>query len=355
MSHEGIPIAPTSKSPEVSDGISPAIEQSKTSVGAIQEQGRERGIPATELAALDALALAAARERLGLTTQEPTAEALEKVKQATEEADPTTYSQLSPADSFEQVGVANGGNKIVAAEGVRYININQYPERQEAVVRMLKGIMNVSDIVKVNNGENPPIYYSKEMPIDRVQQETSLEETQADHFILKQVFGDFDHKFSAEKINNTERRDGRSIHYDFGNANPMNMDDAMYSFKLLEKDIATLSTEETGVVLQKLDALQKRFAGADSERFISSIIKASGMEPIKLFGLYDFEVADILEKTGAKTVDSGAVQKRILNRIDTVRKSISEFVPPPSSSEKTIDDELPPPLPEDEELPPPLP
>src|SRR5579872_1498379 len=143
----------------------------------------------------------------------------EAVHKATEEADPTTYSSIAPPElqDRKKFDVSDYGKKIETKDG-GYYEVVKDPEMQQFVSRVLKGIANVSDVVSVSDRNGVTRYYSRDVPLGKVQERTSLSEVEADLFILRSIFGDIDHSFTNGERRNVREEEGRITYFDFDGA-----------------------------------------------------------------------------------------------------------------------------------------
>jgi len=214
----------------------------------------------------------------------PSPEELAKIQEAQEAADPTTYSQLSPRESLRQVGAYYKRERdkkektIVEAEGSRFYSLDK-GESQQVIARMLKGIINVSDVVAVrspgmlNKLLSRKTFYSREMPMERIEGETSTREHIADLWILFWVFGDPDH-FGR----NVREKDGRTVYFDFESLSlfqgSSKQDSDVFAFTRGLLNLA--DKEQLGIMHDKLNRLEDRFRGIEGERMLRVIIKDSG-------------------------------------------------------------------------------
>lgn len=202
-----------------------------------------------------------------------------------EEGDPTRFSTLPPTREMKKVGVVfpllYDYTIWEAQDGSRYVELPNTgwsaPATQQVVVRLLKGIINVSDIISIPNEEGGVTYYSHIMPLDRIQEETSEAELSADLFLMEFTFSDLDHAQGDES--NFEEKDGRIAHFDFG---------ASQWFPIIPEDLDEQalidSPQETRAILStKLRQLHEHLSGNDGKQLVRSIVESTGKGVNELF------------------------------------------------------------------------
>lgn len=156
----------------------------------------------------------------------PTSAELERVRQAHADADPTTYSALSPTGSFEHVGtVRERGegkmhlNDVYESEGDTWYELSgSSAAAQRIASRLLKGIIPVSDVV-----ERDGKYYSKYMQHERINERLSEDEVRADFELMQLILDDSDHLLVGDPRNSTKSvghnarlEQGTATYHDFG-------------------------------------------------------------------------------------------------------------------------------------------
>ncbi len=124
-----------------------------------------------------------------------------------QEADPSKFSHLEGERTLRLEPVELKGHRFIRdifvdkETGERFYKISHRPESQRLLALILKGVINVSDIVKVGNE-----YYSHEQDFNNIKpsNEDIAAEATADLFIITQIFGDYDHEYyhsdSAQKL-----------------------------------------------------------------------------------------------------------------------------------------------------------
>lgn len=204
-------------------------------------------------------------------------------------ADPTTYSPLVPGE----------GDVLHA------IPPEKQPQKQQAIARLLKGIINVSDLI-----ETPQGFVSKEMPLEKVVEPSRRNEVLADIELLSLVFNDYDHALEGEHNldgavaasghQNLRVENDRVAYYDF--------DRGTLARAVVPKLRREVPEGALRILVDKLDALYERFRGEEGKQFIASIVSASGMRARDLFPLGD-------SKTSWEERDIELLQMQLINRV----------------------------------------
>jgi hypothetical protein len=249
----------------------------------------------------------------------PSPEEAELIRKVTQEADPTTYSEVAFAEGEEKkdLGKAAEGyeNQLVSSRGEKYVKLGhgESDSSQFVTAKLLKGILNVSDIIKDEKGE----FYSKVMPIDKIQEETSDAEIEGDFFVIRALTGDGDHDFTPASENlkggakNIIREDGKAVHFDFGYSRELNpainnAEQAKYT-----------GTEALQLADKKLDAIYKRLNGTMGTLFLKSVMKESGLGVKDVFP--NFNEVDESEDS-----DILAIQAALLNKVHEARSEVNK-------------------------------
>lgn len=199
-------------------------------------------------------------------------------RKAYEEADPTTYSTLNPVGQVNEIGTVNSidpdkHNRMIEHEGDVFYQLHDVPTLQQAVARALKGIINVSDIVS-REVEGGTAYYSRHLPLDRVQEEIVKEDARADAELLRLIFDDHDHLFVTEPTTSTDNvADLRpqNIRYEGGRANYFDFNLAILSEFDPPGLRGNLPHESITRLKEKVNALADRFSGDEGREFARSI------------------------------------------------------------------------------------
>lgn len=199
------------------------------------------------------------------------------------EADPTAFSPVPSALTLQPTGEYTSEKRYpIYTDGAdRYVKLMSDGPRQEVVARLLKGVLNVADVV-ARPGAAGTEYYSKIMPHERIEEPSRPTDVRADLEVISLVFNDQDRGFREEGdysgafAHNLIHEAGRVSHFDFGEAElnleaPMGQRTRYENPALLER------------VLEKLEALRAKFAGDEGKAHFLSIIEASGQHPARLF------------------------------------------------------------------------
>lgn len=248
---------------------------------------------------------------------DPSPEEVARIKAAQQEADPTTYSELSLDEDKVEMGMAVEGkeNRLFSSNGETYVRLERGTEgaAQFVTSKLLKGILNASDVVKDAEG----VFYSKVMPLDKIQAPTSSVEMDADLFILKALTGDGDHYFLsrgeglAPQEKNLARSNERTAYFDFDAARRLNpaintAEQAGYA------DTETLKAAD-----EKLARIYARLNGTMGTLFLTSIIKESGLTVSEIFPAY--QGVDNEEEGGIP-----ALQASLLEKIKMARSEVND-------------------------------
>lgn len=208
-----------------------------------------------------------------------------KIAKAQTEADPATYSSLSPSD-LEQVDINHYGYAVVRdTHGNRYVDVTEKwgetGATERVVALILKGIVNVSDLVRVQ-GESGVKYYSKVMEV-RKTKDATMQEMQADMALIHILFKDGDHSFEGRdgKDHNLMRDKSKKkiFFFDFGRT--------MFNFWLNNVEYGDpfedLDSFTVHMLVEKLEALHTQISGAEGTQFLQNIINESGKSVDELF------------------------------------------------------------------------
>lgn len=215
----------------------------------------------------------------------PSEEELERIREAYKTADPTRYSKLPPTEPMVETGVVPlKENHIYESEGDTYFELTKRGATQQVVVRMLKGIINVSDVVSLAENVKPR-FYSHEMSLDAIAAATSEDESSIDILILKALFGDYDH--TRRTSLNSRMKDDRIAYYDFADAAFHDWDttEDVYqkSWSFFLKKI--LYPQKLPILSAKLTLLNTRFNGESGREFLKSVCESTGEKVWQLFTL----------------------------------------------------------------------
>lgn len=146
-----------------------------------------------------------------------TDEELERIRLANSEADPTTVSPIplsGPLSHAADLDYRGRPFTVGVHETGNYVELRHKPAAQQFIALLAKGIVPVSDIVAQD--EAPEKRYSKMMPLERIQLETSEEQLHAYFTFMRLVFGDLDHRQFGTRQHNFVHKDNKAVLYDFG-------------------------------------------------------------------------------------------------------------------------------------------
>ncbi|GEM_PF-1367962 len=261
-----------------------------------------------------------------------------KITRATNEADPTTYSSLPP-EKFKHTDTITildtHTNEEVERKvytddrGSRYFEITHFPRTQLFIARVLKGIVNVTDVhmIKPARKDQEPLFLSKELSIEKIEQKPDAD-LRADLYVLGSVFRDVDRSFPKPKYRQaktdlTEPRKGGNMRMDDGRTFQFDFESPHFTFfppykmmdEELDANLAKFSTEEATRTLEKLTTLAERVAGEEGMDFLRRTSTAAGQNAFDLFKpVYGSTVS-------YEGVDEDTVLERFAN---VLRKRISE-------------------------------
>lgn len=91
-----------------------------------------------------------------------------------------------------------------------YERVSAAPQNEYIISKLLKGVINVSDVVEVNGS-----YFSKNMDLEAIEEKTSGPEQAADMILLYALFDDTDHKLGKRYSKNAAIKNGRATYFDF--------------------------------------------------------------------------------------------------------------------------------------------
>lgn len=212
-----------------------------------------------------------------------------------------------------------------AENGERYIELSgkdlpPFSVAVEQVVgRLLKGVVNISDIIAVHRANGGNAYYSRIMPLDHIEKEVTPEEFEADLQLLRSLLGDDEHNIAD--IDNFVSDNGKTTYFDFGKAR--------WFPDLLENETQdSLGSSDTvrAILRNKLITLRERFSGPEGRRFIEAVIKGTDKSTEELFHAFD---DDVTEDNSGPTFEE--FYTRLTGRIDYLLRVLEES-PQTSSS-----------------------
>lgn len=236
------------------------------------------------------------------------------VDTGTRDADPASYSMLPPEEMRTKVirPLNEIGLPVRTAEGETYYELGgaHDPRGQRAVARMLKGILNVSDIVSLPDAGGDEKFYSWKTPLKGIEQNTTKEQFAAEQMLLGYVFNSNDHLFNRMSgwVNNGRYENEKAVHFDFGEDayNFLRKPDREYLVAQLKQQ----SPETVAYLNGKVSELQDRFEGEQGRTFFKAIVDAGGAPVTELFGpketfdaYKDIEPLDLVYRTFVGRID----------------------------------------------------
>jgi hypothetical protein len=215
----------------------------------------------------------------------------DQINKATKESDPTTYSILPSGEKRNKIFQNPFVKRKIPMKTdgeENYFELDNSghhsPKGQQAVSRILKGILNVSDIISEIDSKGVKKYYSLEIPSKKIKQESTLELVQADQILLGYVFGSNDHLSTYSGwMNNASYKDSKVAHFDFGEdaydflREPSNKDSLTSQIKQMKPGTLLYLKE-------KVMMLEARFKGSEGRLFFGDIIKSTREDVVELFG-----------------------------------------------------------------------
>lgn len=180
------------------------------------------------------------------------------------EEDPTTYSSLNPEKG--RFSIDESGLVYTNTFGEKFHEITEYPLAQLFMSKILKGIVNVSDVVVIDN-EDATKFFSKEYEVAAINEGLREDEITADLLLLRVVFNDWDHD-RYEGDNLAFDPNNKGYYFDFGRF-------GKEFFKHARKLPPNLSGETMRILHSKLLDLRKRFDIEEGDMFGSIVRKIS--------------------------------------------------------------------------------
>jgi len=250
-----------------------------------------------------------------------TPEETQRIKDAYQVADPTTYSELPAKGEIVDLGAASEKkfNRLVSINDEKYVTLEggSSDASQFVITKLLKGIINVSDIVRDEQGN----FYSKVMPLDKIQEETPVSEIEGDFFVIKSLTGDGDRGFAPASENLTQytknvmHEKGKTAYFDFGFARQLDpkINTAEYAGFT---DLEALESAD-----RKLADIYKRLNGTMGTLFIKSIMKETGSTVKEIFPAFEGEGLNGDEED-ILTLQASLLQKTQQARSEVYNRSI---------------------------------
>ncbi|MDB5195028.1 MAG: hypothetical protein JWO84_212 [Parcubacteria group bacterium] len=201
----------------------------------------------------------------------PTPEESARITQAHRDADPTAFSELPPSELVDTGRFTNAYHRPLRTDGESiYAPISGNGARQQLIARILKGTLNVADVVR-GPDEN---FHSKYLDHYRIREGDTTPELLADAELLSLVFGDDDHRYypsmEMDRIehNNMRVENKRVSHYDF--------EEAKLSGPPTELRDRNHTVESLLALDKKLRALEDQIKGVSGLAFLTSIVQSAG-------------------------------------------------------------------------------
>lgn len=251
--------------------------------------------------------------------------AQDSVGEATKKADPTTYSMLPPEKVHTKIirPLGEYSLPVRTAEGETYYELSGLhdPRGQQVVARMLKGILNVADVVTVPSSDGENKYYSWKLPHNKIEDETTKEQVIAEQLLLQYLFNSKDHMFNrySDWANNGRYEGDKLSHFDFGEdaynflETPTGRDSVVAQLQQMKPDTITH-------LKSKVSELESRFDGEQGKKFLQSIIDASPAHVTELFG-----PAEVFQKySNMEEVD--LLHSVLVGRIEGLKKVLAQMV-----------------------------
>lgn len=239
------------------------------------------------------------------------------------EPDPTTYSPLPlEGEMSHTADIVKGKIFTVGVhESGEYVELkeNNQPKEQQAIARLVKGIIPVADIV--SRRDAPEKRYSKVMPLEHIQQEDTPADVRAYLEFMSSVFGDEDRVLSESTQHNIQYENGKAVLFDFAG---FKIADAPQG--LSGRSRGPHTRESLTKLLELLSEFSKRLEGEEGKAFLNSVLRNSGVRPSDMFQtpFHEASIDDVYEQLIART-----------NRAEVfARLALRELAPEESESAK---------------------
>ena len=251
----------------------------------------------------------------------PSPQERKDIHAAYESADPSKYSALPEKGKLRKTDRQPDSfyeNRIHENADEQYVEVFQNPKLQQVISRLLKGILNVSEVVQ--HPDQDAVYLSRVLPTERIENKTPKGEMQADLIILEALFGDADHELKTLPIlplvsgTNFIRKKGRTAYYDFGAGSRMFSDVPEAAYEKIRHLNNPLAKQ---ILLQKIRLLTEQFSGEAGKEFIAS---ALGTSTVKELFLEQPENAD----ASAFSDSAAFLQKELMGRLERLEKTAKE-------------------------------
>ncbi len=186
---------------------------------------------------------------------------------------------------------------------------------QMLLTRMLKGIVNVSDVVFVKDEKGEGKFYSYELPLEDsspeyAERSTDLYNADAGVFMLTHIFHDGDHKWPMA---NTRAQYQRHAFFDFEHFGGFWRDFYAGRPEEIKKDLQGKDTYSKQILSTKIEELLRRFDGEEGLNFLQFIVSSIEKEGAGV-------PKSIQEAPGEDKVT--AFQAELIKRIQKVKAQI---------------------------------
>jgi hypothetical protein len=207
------------------------------------------------------------------------------------DADPTTFSPLplTGKPSYGEMPVEIGTRDTITVDGESYVELldEAHPKKQQIIALLTKGIIPVADIVSHQN--LPGKRFSKVLPPERIEAETTMDDAKAYAEFLWLVFADYDHRASESLTRNVRVEDGKTSLYDF----------ELASLEITPNGLKNRESDYSEAVLKKIlpliESFSKRIEGEEGKAFVESVFKHADASTSDVFSARNAHIDDVLE------------------------------------------------------------
>lgn len=233
-------------------------------------------------------------------SEHPSEEELERTRKAFEEADPTRSSHLNLSGEISiQWAEAKGRGAPFAEHATgTYVELDstKHPREQQAIARLVKGIIPIADIVSYD--QEHVARFSKVMPLERIEATTSEAQLRAYIDFMYLVFGDEDRREHGDLQHNYEHVGGKAILYDFGN-----FDLTTIPLTTAPQNRRYQTLESLTELVDELNAFHARIEGEQGRDFLKAVLTSSDIAPRDLYQVSYGEttIEDLHEQLLART------------------------------------------------------
>lgn len=192
------------------------------------------------------------------------------------DADPTTFSVM-----YDEGLITGRYEDVQAGELADYhmLDFDACPQIQQFVSRLLKGVVNVADVVRGSS-----FFYSRVFNTSKIEESISLEEVDADVRLLRILTDDYDRWIKQNRFHNCKYENGKAVYFDFACAR-LSFLKTVFDQKSIFLELQHLDEFGLERILQKINVLKALYQSSGAERFFESILKFSG------FSLSDEEMS----------------------------------------------------------------